>query len=66
MEVNNSIDPMWQDFLIFYKNNDTDNLSHLKGEVINRLRLYNQNDFSKQYYFDMTNLYHVLELALGD
>lgn len=65
MEVNN-IDPMWQDFLIFYKNNDTENLFKLKIEVFNRLKIYKQNDFSKKYYFDMTNLYHVLGFILGD
>jgi len=64
--IDKKIDPMWQDFLIFYRNNDTDNLSNLKDEVSNRLKLYNQNDFSKQYYFDMTNLYRIIEFALGD
>ena len=66
LEVNNSIDPMWQDFLIFYKNNDADNLSHLEDEVINRLKMYNQNHFSEKYYFDMINLYNILAFILRD
>lgn len=62
----NKIDPMWQDFLNYFKESDVEGLNNLKTCVDNRLSMYSSDDIKKPFAIQIILLNNILKDILNN